>query len=104
MIRRPPRSTLFPYTTLFRSHFMIVGLAVAALHGELRRDPWRVRIAQLALMASLALLANWVRVYTVIEAGYLTDMRSYLVSARRYRFGWAGFAGGAVVLLALPQP
>src|SRR2546430_10410144 len=26
MIRRPPRSTLFPYTTLFRSH------AAAALH------------------------------------------------------------------------
>src|SRR2546429_9182908 len=23
MIRRPPRSTLFPYTTLFRSHFPI---------------------------------------------------------------------------------
>src|SRR3712207_8148764 len=23
MIRRPPRSTLFPYTTLFRSHLMI---------------------------------------------------------------------------------
>src|SRR2546421_8935614 len=22
MIRRPPRSTLFPYTTLFRSHFI----------------------------------------------------------------------------------
>src|SRR2546426_1729055 len=28
MIRRPPRSTLFPYTTLFRS-----GLAKAVLHG-----------------------------------------------------------------------
>src|SRR5256885_13247856 len=25
MIRRPPRSTLFPYTTLFRSHFGQVG-------------------------------------------------------------------------------
>src|SRR2546427_3192541 len=25
MIRRPPRSTLFPYTTLFRSHFHPVG-------------------------------------------------------------------------------
>src|SRR3989441_4180474 len=25
MIRRPPRSTLFPYTTLFRSAFMGVG-------------------------------------------------------------------------------
>src|SRR5690606_39599627 len=23
MMRRPPRSTLFPYTTLFRSHFFI---------------------------------------------------------------------------------
>src|SRR3712207_8099927 len=25
MIRRPPRSTLFPYTTLFRSQFVYVG-------------------------------------------------------------------------------
>src|SRR3712207_7991430 len=25
MIRRPPRSTLFPYTTLFRSHFRCSG-------------------------------------------------------------------------------
>src|SRR5260370_16747101 len=29
MIRRPPRSTLFPYTTLFRS--ILVGAAVAGL-------------------------------------------------------------------------
>src|SRR3989449_3704854 len=26
MIRRPPRSTLFPYTTLFRSHTMFAGI------------------------------------------------------------------------------
>src|SRR5258708_39608175 len=25
MIRRPPRSTLFPYTTLFRSHLFAIG-------------------------------------------------------------------------------
>src|SRR5258707_9510739 len=25
MIRRPPRSTLFPYTTLFRSQFALIG-------------------------------------------------------------------------------
>src|SRR2546430_13711382 len=30
MIRRPPRSTLFPYTTLFRSHGL---LAPARVHG-----------------------------------------------------------------------
>src|SRR3989442_6214100 len=27
MIRRPPRSTLFPYTTLFRSRFIVRGAA-----------------------------------------------------------------------------
>src|SRR3712207_7807279 len=26
MIRRPPRSTLFPYTTLFRSHLLACGV------------------------------------------------------------------------------
>src|SRR5260221_10547877 len=31
MIRRPPRSTLFPYTTLFRSRH---GIAVAGTHGK----------------------------------------------------------------------
>src|SRR2546422_4681391 len=31
MIRRPPRSTLFPYTTLFRSHGRINGVLIPAL-------------------------------------------------------------------------
>src|SRR2546426_9140604 len=31
MIRRPPRSTLFPYTTLFRSHRVAAALRVRAL-------------------------------------------------------------------------
>src|SRR2546430_9627330 len=42
MIRRPPRSTLFPYTTLFRSR---VDAGVAdervALRAHLRQDPGR---------------------------------------------------------------
>jgi EpsI family protein len=80
---------------------MIVGLAVAALHGELRRDPWRIRLAQLALMVILALLANWVRVYTIIEAGYLTDMHSYLVSVGHYWFGWGVFAVALVLFFGL---
>src|SRR3712207_9548883 len=33
MIRRPPRSTLFPYTTLFRSR-MLGAPRLMALHGE----------------------------------------------------------------------
>src|SRR3989449_2460183 len=31
MIRRPPRSTLFPYTTLFRSLFLVILAAAAAV-------------------------------------------------------------------------
>src|SRR3712207_7396859 len=33
MIRRPPRSTLFPYTTLFRSHTLRHSFATALLQG-----------------------------------------------------------------------
>src|SRR2546429_3473490 len=42
MIRRPPRSTLFPYTTLFRSH--ADGLPHA--HGELVRQFRRRGLAE----------------------------------------------------------
>src|SRR3989441_6601611 len=38
MIRRPPRSTLFPYTTLFRSYAQ-VHFGEADLAGVLLRDP-----------------------------------------------------------------
>src|SRR3712207_9011619 len=45
MIRRPPRSTLFPYTTLFRS---LLGRrrreAADLLAGDRRRDGQRVRV------------------------------------------------------------
>src|SRR2546421_1938782 len=37
MIRRPPRSTLFPYTTLFRSHAARI-VDVALVLGDLRED------------------------------------------------------------------
>src|SRR2546422_4398274 len=42
MIRRPPRSTLFPYTTLFRSRSAVGGRAVGTGPGFGRRTArWR---------------------------------------------------------------
>src|SRR2546430_12461439 len=42
MIRRPPRSTLFPYTTLFRSHSPHPGAARRRSQGRgPARAPWR---------------------------------------------------------------
>src|SRR3712207_7830742 len=34
MIRRPPRSTLFPYTTLFRSRGVLVGVRCLGIAGH----------------------------------------------------------------------
>src|SRR5256886_13729101 len=46
MIRRPPRSTLFPYTTLFRSHRVMRGARVHFVVEVVKhaRRPPRVRI------------------------------------------------------------
>jgi len=38
MIRRPPRSTLFPYTTLFRSKGTSVVISLPAANAEERGD------------------------------------------------------------------
>src|SRR3712207_7041387 len=40
MIRRPPRSTLFPYTTLFRSGALDVGHVVAFRHQVRLSSHW----------------------------------------------------------------
>src|SRR5258706_15929034 len=37
MIRRPPRSTLFPYTTLFRSLVLVKGLVTLRIAAEIKR-------------------------------------------------------------------
>src|SRR2546429_2012670 len=52
MIRRPPRSTLFPYTTLFRSHF-----------GELPLDlpPGRTRLVHDTASFGLGLTQDHLR-------------------------------------------
>src|SRR3989449_5830769 len=45
MIRRPPRSTLFPYTTLFRSQ-VASGRFGATTHYLMRADELEIKIAQ----------------------------------------------------------
>src|SRR2546425_9681292 len=42
MIRRPPRSTLFPYTTLFRSIKRFMGRKFEETADERRRVPFKV--------------------------------------------------------------
>src|SRR3712207_7185715 len=67
MIRRPPRSTLFPYTTLFRSVITLRGKGVPRLRSTTRGDlhvhvevrtPTRLDDAQEKLLRELAELRN----------------------------------------------
>src|SRR5256885_14325386 len=69
MIRRPPRSTLFPYTTLFRSFSPVapmlaqtaadVGEALTELQGEVAFE-WKMDGARIQVHKG----ANEVRIYT----------------------------------------
>jgi EpsI family protein len=82
-------------------HYFIVAATLAALYGELRGDGWRVRLRLLLLALALALVSNWLRVFVIIVAGYLTDMQSYLVRVDHATFGWAVFALAMIVFLLL---
>src|SRR3712207_9353078 len=74
MIRRPPRSTLFPYTTLFRSAYLLPGPAVVV--GDL--DGRRVHRARLPGAVALhvdreAELLPGLRRVVVVEVGCEPD-------------------------------
>src|SRR2546427_12456460 len=53
MIRRPPRSTLFPYTTLFRSIGGHAGTIVGNVAGDPTIQPERTREIEAGIDASL---------------------------------------------------
>src|SRR3712207_8811064 len=59
MIRRPPRSTLFPYTTLFRSrlHDQAVRGFLDLVDAELERAPRLVRVRDRLLQAGMSAVA-----------------------------------------------
>ena len=93
-------------------HFLLVALAIAVLYGEIQRDHLRARLSLVALSLCIAVLANWVRVYIIILAGYLTNMHHYLVRVDHYRFGWvlfcvfmaAFFVIARLIPAAIPEP
>ncbi|MBS0377902.1 MAG: exosortase [Proteobacteria bacterium] len=88
------------------ANFLIQGLAVATLLGELEQAGAQRRLALLAAMIPTALLANWVRVLLIIELGYATNMRSSLATSNHVTFGFAIFfvALAVYVWLATRKP
>jgi exosortase len=77
--------------------FLIEGVAIAALLGELEGANWWRRLALVAGIVPIALLANWARVLLLIHIGYSTGMRHVLVTRYHLQFGYVLFSA---VLLA----
>src|SRR3712207_7615922 len=73
MIRRPPRSTLFPYTTLFRSHDVTVCDHLARTltgtkdHTEETREEEVLRLERQSFMALLKTSATLARVEHMLD-------------------------------------
>src|SRR5256885_8769915 len=84
MIRRPPRSTLFPYTTLFRSGYSWGGVTSLVMpHFELRRrfpspNPSIVRF-NIGLEAVGDLIADLEAAFSVIDRKSTLLNSSHLV-------------------------
>src|SRR2546430_8682924 len=77
MIRRPPRSTLFPYTTLFRSQRVEVDVAAE------RPDIGRGQVAECARML--------LRVEAAQAHGYVLDRKSTRLNSSHSQISYAVF-------------
>jgi EpsI family protein len=83
-----PNGTTFEVTPLCSGlEFLVQGLAVATLLGELERAPAARRLRLLGSMVIVALLTNWARVMIIIEIGYTSGMRHVLASRDHVLFG-----------------
>lgn len=75
--------------------YLLVGMTLCFLYGELNLDYWRSRFQLLAVGIVLALVANWIRVFVILHQGYETNMTSSLVRDHDM-FGWWVFAATLV--------
>jgi len=66
MIRRPPRSTLFPYTTLFRSIITLPAIGLAERYGLQEQSAALIRRIRAATVGRLQIVYQLFRVLTGI--------------------------------------
>lgn len=84
-------------------HFFVVALAIALLYGEVNRDSMRTRVKLVIFAAVLAMVTNWLRIFSIAVAGHLTDMQHPLVSEEHYTFGWMMFVGAMVLFFLVAR-
>src|SRR3712207_8752774 len=88
MIRRPPRSTLFPYTTLFRSE--ADAEVVVAPAPDLSVVPWVPAQARAAVRAG-SLLLRKAQARAAVAAGARVDRKSTRLNSSHANISYAVF-------------
>ena len=58
---------------------------------------WSDRAKTIAVALALALITNWVRVYTLIIVGQYSDMQHYLITTDHYMYGWVLYGVAMIV-------
>src|SRR3712207_8427218 len=96
MIRRPPRSTLFPYTTLFRSDLYgeamrpyLVAMSKAMSRGLAARGPLAIRILFYLVILGV-LVALW-KAATAATGGAVADRKSTRLNSSHANISYAVF-------------
>src|SRR3712207_6871112 len=90
MIRRPPRSTLFPYTTLFRSAWW-ERRGGCGVSDEKPERPWTVTVEAVAMKANPEVAAYMLRLGMAITAIRAADRKSTRLNSSHANISHAVF-------------
>src|SRR5258705_9989764 len=88
MIRRPPRSTLFPYTTLFRSQIMSNKLYVGNLSFDTTELDLQDTFAEAGTVSEVALMQDK---FTGKSRGFALDRKSTRLNSSHLGISYAVF-------------
>src|SRR3712207_2283854 len=87
MIRRPPRSTLFPYTTLFRSLPEVRNKLLQELETCSRTD-----ISEIVKLPYLgAVVSETLRIYPIVFGSFARDRKSTRLNSSHANISYAVF-------------
>ncbi|WLQ16847.1 exosortase A [Hahella aquimaris] len=86
-----PQGTFFVAGGCSGSRYLLVAMFIANVYGILYLQDIRRSLMLFSISIFLSMLANWVRVFGIIYAGYQTDMKSSLVNDHEV-YGWIIFA------------
>jgi exosortase len=80
--------------------YFIVSFALATFYGLNFLRTWAASLALIGVALASAIVCNWLRVYSLVVIGDLTDMQHYLIAVSHARYGWLIYALSLVPVFA----